>query len=224
VKRTKHFLHWILLAAAWAVVGAAMCSAAEGIEGPETIEPFKFIDFRAIGDWESAIWDVSPAASDLRTAEGGKTLTFLAPPGTYQVSGILVNFSQKRILQVKKSLTVGQGGPAPDPQPGPGPQPAPGPKIAHLVVVEESSQRTVEAARAIASKPVREALATKGIQWHLLDKDQTAQPWAAAYVRLAGAELPRVFAVSVDDRVVQSFRLPSETGLLEWIARQRGPK
>jgi hypothetical protein len=91
------------------------------------------------------------------------------------------------------------------------------------VVVEESSQRTPEQAQTIASQKVRQALAAKGILWHLADKDSKAT-WAKAYARLAGAELPRAFAVSADDRIVEQFALPAEASLLDWISKQRGTK
>lgn len=220
----------LMLCAALAAI-ASMLVAAE-ISGPAKIAPYKLIDHRIAGEWESAIWEIEPSAAvDLRTAENGKAITWVAPPGEYVLRVVLVNFSAKRLAQDRLAVTVGTAPePPPNPQPGPGPAPKPAPGPLWTVIIRESAGQTPDQAAVILSPRVRAlAEAQWGPRWAVLDPSPAARPAQAGFARLlerAAREkrpLPWVYFVGDAGEICDEGPLPAgETQMLEWMARLKG--
>lgn len=182
-----------VVAALCVLVGSALPAE---IAGPTQVEPYKLIDHKLSGSWESAIWEVEPSAGvDLRTTDNGKAVLWVAPPGRYTLRVVLVDFTRKKLAQDKLAVAIG------NPQPGPGPTPEPGPigKLTWVLVVEETSATTREQSAWIHEPAWRQQCASRGISYRVLDPDQRAlvPPAFARWIDVAGAKLPAV--VLVDD-------------------------
>ncbi len=117
---------------------AHACTAQPSIKGENVYPPHTPIVLTAsgIGAKAQCVWDVY-GLDPSNVREVGNALHVWAPPGTYSVSLLVVDFDSKKIDRARYSFRVGDPGPSPPgPQP-PGPTP-PGPqpdKITNLRVL-----------------------------------------------------------------------------------------
>jgi hypothetical protein len=119
------------------------------ITGPTAILPFKLIDHAIAGDWQSAMWEVAPEGkADIRIAADGRSVTWTAPPGTYTLEVIVVNFDKKTIGKAKKVVTIGVTPPVPpDPVPPDPVPPTPGDGLRVLIVEDPLARAGLAAAQ-----------------------------------------------------------------------------
>lgn len=136
--KPRHLFPAILLALVASLAIAQDAPPTSLIEGPVTVAPYKLLEHKIPAGWESAIWEIRPGeAADVRTDPTGNAITWVAPPGAYQVEVILVNFSNKKIQKAIKGVVIGEG-PSPNPLPPPVPSPPPGAK--QLVIFFDRAQ------------------------------------------------------------------------------------
>ena len=78
------------------------------LSGPAVVAPYKLVDITVTGDWESIQWSISPSEqADIRYSADQKTMTFVAPPGTYTIEVITANFTQRQISRARKAVVIG---------------------------------------------------------------------------------------------------------------------
>lgn len=99
------------------------------IEGPEQVDRDTLVRLSVAGEWQDYCW-VVPAGVDGEEVIGdGSRYVFSAPPSTYRVTVVVLGGSG--LEQASTSVTVGEGGVAPEPVPGP-PTPGPAPALTGL--------------------------------------------------------------------------------------------
>jgi len=174
MKPIKLILFVAALAAIFLAAGLA-CGADKLIDAPAQVAPYKLVDAKLSGEWESAIWSIEPeAAVDSRVSADGKLFTFVAPPGQYVIRNLAVNFTKKLVAQGKAVVTIGDAAPVPPGPTPPGPTPEPPkpvPTALFGIVVEETKDRTPAQAALILSAEVEAAFKQAGGQWRTID------PW-----------------------------------------------
>lgn len=132
-------------------------------------------------------------------------------------------------------VEVAGGGPRPDPAPTPGPTPGPGPqpdasRALWLVVLEESVDRTPEAAKVLLDKGLWDRLAARGHRQRVLDKDNpfAVQRGYPAAAQAAGVPLPALLlfdaarAAPADPVAVIPF--PKTSAAVEAAVQKAGGK
>lgn len=201
---------------ALAIALAAVCSVAYGqakIEGPDKIAAFKFVDLKVSGEWESALWEIEPEANvDSRESDGGKTLTFVAPPGTYTARAYLISFTAKKAAKAKKTVVI-EGAVTPDPLDPPEPPPVPGGKKQVAFYLESADLlKLPKAQRYVNSLAFRKALEAKGHAFIRTFDDDTDvppefAPWSNA---AAGKPLPLMLLAPVGGGDIQAIALPAD--------------
>lgn len=216
-----------LAIAAWFCLIGVLCSAEPPkplIEAPEKVEPYRLIEFKAAGDWESVLWEIEPEDRvDVRIGENGKSGIFVAPPGVYKLRAWATNFTQKKQTQAKHSITIGDPPPPPKPEPKPEPKPDPKPKPTTLwgIIIEETAKRTSAHASVILSPKVESLFEPAG-RFLVLDawRDDGARRdlgAASAYAKRADdlKVKPALFIVDPDGTVYYEGRLPETVGEVE---------
>jgi len=105
----------------------AMATAARAadslVTGPTQAVPYTILDHTLAGAWDNALWSITPAGADSRTSADGKTITWVGPPGTYQIQAIAINFATKRLAQTQIICTIGTPPPPAPPTPPTPPNP-----------------------------------------------------------------------------------------------------
>lgn len=191
------------------------------IEGPDLVPPYKFVDLKISGEWESAVWEIEPAAdADCRYSEDGKTLTFVAPPGTYTVRAVLANFSLKKLSQAKKAVKIGAKEPDPVNPPLP---PVPGGQVQVMFFYERDKLDNLpdKQQAILGSLTLRKALEARGhVFLGTFDKDATGPkvvvpaayaPWFQA---VAGKTMPRVAVAPKAGGAIVDYDLPADEDAL----------
>jgi len=150
------------------------CGADKLIDAPAQVQPYRFVDVKVLGEFESAIFTVEPETGvDQRVSADGRVLTFVAPPGAYTVRVVAVSFSAKKLAQGKAVVTIGEApvppGPTPPTPPTPEPPKPPTPKVLWAIVVEETSERTKEQAAVLLSPKVEAAFKATGGKLQIID-------------------------------------------------------
>lgn len=177
--------------AAWLLLcGLVFGGGPSLIEAPPQVAPYKLIDAKISGDWESAIWSVEPEASvDQRVSGDGKMLTFVAPPGCYTVRCVAVNFTDKKLSQAKTVVVIGEGVTPPVPPVPPVPTPD---KPVALYLIYESKDLTPATTAVRDALPWKAAADKAGIRWLCFDQDEGAKKFPEATKRAKAVGLPAV--------------------------------
>lgn len=194
-------------------VPSGLAPVKASIDGPDSIAAYKIVEMKVAGTWEAGGWRIrditvgrTPLNADKRVIDALGTCLWTAPPGVYDVECTLVNFAQKAFFQDAKTVTIGNPQPMPEPEPQPNPTPS---KLWGCIIIEESSRRTPAEAAVYTSQSVRSLLQSKGLEWRLVDKD-AAQGSLATWASRAGADLPKMFAVSADGRPAYEGKVPAD--------------
>ena len=200
-----------------ALLAAVALAAAPGvgtpvavIAGPNTGSPVRPILLDGRGSNGTAFtWLASPADSGrgLVAFDGGKRAAFSAAiPGKYMVLLVV-----DQTAYTGHAIVISE-----DPQPNPFPDPIPPPlKVASVVVVEETAQRTPEQFAVMSAPPWRTYLADSGIKLRFADQDVTDETGALpadlkpAIERAKQDGLPRVVFLDAGGSVVASEALPN---------------
>ena len=203
------------------IVGLFACAArAVDIAGPEQMPAYKMIDHSLPNP---AVWEIKPETGvDMRQAQDGKSITWVAPPGKYQISAIIVkiDFEQKSWTIQKASKEVVIAGPNPPLPPDPDPQPEPGAKYQVALLIESGDLDNLPRAQQaiLASLKLRDELARRG--HHLvgiLERDQAkdAPPGLAPFYEAAsGKPLPRIEIAPVAGGTITDYPLPADEASL----------
>lgn len=181
------------------------------ITGPDEIPAGKPAWFAVAGVSGTASAAFLPTAlldTDPSRVIAGNALFWVAEPGTYVLTAIVVDWDAKRFTPLSKQVTV-TGVPQPNPQPTPEPDPPPVPGERFVLILSESADRTpAEAAVLEALRRHLQAMPEPPI-FRILDPDTpTVGNWGTPYkaeIERRKLALP-VLAVSV---------LPSPSNRLE---------
>jgi len=208
-----------ILATSLAILALGSLLWAGEIVGPERVESYKLIDCEVSGDWEAAIWEIEgPHAADIRTAENGMKVTWVAPPGTYTVRCVLVHFENKRLAQEKLEVVIG----TPDPDPDPIPPPPPEPGKRWIIIIEESSERTPQFASMLvdAQNVWRGYVKSSGHQFRLWDKDVVPRDGASWRDKAQG--VPTLFIADTDGRILYQGDPPTSSAQMLALIKEYG--
>jgi hypothetical protein len=119
----------------------------------------------------TALLDTSPSR-----VMAGNALFWVAEPGTYVLTAIVVDWDAKRFTPLSKQITV--TGDKPNPPVPPTPTPTPGERF--VLIVSETKDRTPEEAATLAT--LRRWLTERGLEWRIVDPTTEAawmEPHAA---------------------------------------------
>ena len=109
----------------------------------------------------------------------GNALFWVAEPGEYVLTAIVVDWDARSFVPLSKQITV-TGVPQPNPQPDPEPDPQPIPGERFVLIVSETKDRTPQEAATLAT--LRRWLTDKGVDWRIIDPTTEAawmEPHAA---------------------------------------------
>jgi hypothetical protein len=144
------FLMPVFLAATLAAIAVLAGEPSTLIDAPDQVAPYKLVDAKINGDWESAIWELAPEGkADLRIAADGKSLIFVAPPGDYTLRAVVVNFTAKKLAQGKRAITIGDPKPPTPPEPPEPPLP-PSPAAAAKQLAIDAAKKLPQGAELVA--------------------------------------------------------------------------
>lgn len=119
---------------------------------------------------------------------GGNALFWVASPGEYTLTAIVVDWEAHRFTPLSKQVTVTGKDPSPNPQPTPEPEPTPVPGERFVLIVSETKDRTPQEASTLAT--LRRWLTDKGVGWRIIDPTTEAE-WMrphAAKLKEAGVK------------------------------------
>jgi hypothetical protein len=197
------------------IVGLTTPAMAVDIAGPEQVAAYKMIDHSLPNP---AVWEIKPESGvDMRQAQDGKSITWVAPPGKYQIVAIIVkiDFEQKSWTIQKASREVVISGSNPPNPPTPEPQPVPGVKYQVAFLVESGNLDNLpQAQRALlASLTLRDEVTKRGHHFlGVLETDQSKtapQALAPFYAATEGKPLPRVAIAPLAGGTITEFALPA---------------
>lgn len=164
----------------------ATVAAVPTIDGPDQVDPGKPAWYRVSGIPDGASVAFLPTPL-LDTAPSrivaGNAMFWVARPGEYTITALVVDWSAKTFVPVTKQITVGEAVPPVPPTPDPQPQPTPVPAGTRLVLIlSESGDRTP--AEAAVQEALRRHLASlpNPPQFRILDPDTpTVGNWGTPY-------------------------------------------
>lgn len=116
------------------------------IAGPDEIPAGKPAWFSVTGVSGTASAAFLPTAlldTDPSRVVAGSALFWVAAPGEYVLTAIVVDWDAKRFTPLSKQITV-TGVPQPNPQPSPEPDPLPVPGDRWVLIISETNRPTVE--------------------------------------------------------------------------------
>lgn len=173
---SDHYCGDLTVGDALGIERPAVVAVVPSIDGPDQVDVGKPAWYRVSGVPDGASVAFLPTPL-LDTAPGrivqGNAMFWMAKPGEYTITALVVDWSAKTFVPVTKQITV--GGDSPNPLPPPVP-PVPGDRW--VIVVSESRDRTPQEAALLAS--VRRWLDQQKVNYRILDPT-TEAAWAAPY-------------------------------------------
>ena len=165
-----------------AIAAPIAADAIPTIAGPDETPAGKPAWYAVTGISSSASAAFMPTAL-LDTAPSrvvqGNALFWVATPGEYVLTAIVVDWDARTFVPLSKQITV-VGVPNPNPQPTPEPDPQPVPGERFVLIVSETKDRTPAEAATLAT--LRRWLTDQKIQWRIIDPTTEAiwmEPHAA---------------------------------------------
>lgn len=147
-----------------------------------------------------------------------KPFTFVDGEGNSRTITEFLGFGQIDEQATFRVLGAPQPDPDPEPEPDPTPPP-PGPRW--LIWVEESSERTAEQAAVIRSRTLQTYLGQHKHTMLVVDKDQRRAD-LNPYIDRAGDELPRVFVVAAEGKVLHEGSVPKTAAAAVELLKEHG--
>lgn len=114
----------------------------------------------------TALLDTSPSR-----VVAGNALFWVAEPGTYVLTAIVVDWDAKRFTPLSKQIAVTGDKPNPPVPPTPDPTPVPGERF--VLIVSETQDRTPQEAATLAT--LRRWLMERGVEWRIIDPTTEAE-------------------------------------------------
>lgn len=199
------------LAAVCVVLVAALSAAAQDLQvtgdGVKTVVVIAKLPFTITAPANGAdyLWKV-PQGVTYAERDNAIDVT-QAPNGELAVSVrvLTVDFDAKKVTRKVYVTTVVVGGAKP-PDP-----PAPTGKVAWVIVVEESAERTVQTARILGDLGFWRSVIAKGVGWHVYDKDD---PVAVSNGYLPDAQkagFPAMLLMNDKGKILKAMKLPAST-------------
>ena len=163
-----------------AIAAAISADSIPEITGPDEVAAGKPAWFSVAGVssgasaafMPTALLDTSPSR-----VVAGNALFWVAEPGEYVLTAIVVDWEAKKFTPLSKSVTV-TGAPSPNPPVPPVPPPVPGERF--VLIVSETKDRTPQEAATLAT--LRRWLTDKRVDWRIIDpttKAEWMEPHAA---------------------------------------------
>jgi hypothetical protein len=149
------------------------------IAGPDETPAGKPAWFAVTGISGTASAAFLPTAlldTDPSRVVAGNALFWVAAPGEYVLTAIVVDWDAKRFTPLSKQVTVTGDKPNPPVPPTPDPTPVPGERW--VVIVSETKDRTPQEAATLAT--LRRWLTDQKIQWRIIDPTTEAEWMRAA--------------------------------------------
>ena len=170
-----------------AIAAAISADSIPEITGPDEVAAGKPAWFSVAGVssgasaafMPTALLDTSPSR-----VVAGNALFWVAAPGEYVLTAIVVDWDAKRFTPLSKQVTV--TGDKPNPPVPPTPPPVPGERF--VLIVSETKDRTPQEAATLAT--LRRWLTERGVQWRIIDPTTEAE-WMephAAKLKEAGVK------------------------------------
>jgi len=173
-----------------AIAAPIAADAIPTIAGPDETPAGKPTWFAVTGISSSASAAFLPTAlldTDPSRVVQGNALFWVAQPGEYVLTAIVVDWDAKRFTPLSKQVTVtGDLKPNPPVPPTPDPTPVPGERF--VLIVSETQDRTPQEAATLAA--LRRWLTDRGVDWRIIDPT-TEAAWMephAAKLREAGVK------------------------------------
>ena len=151
------------------------------IAGPDSIPAGKPAWYAVTGISGTASAAFLPTAlldTDPSRVVQGNALFWVAAPGEYVLTAIVVDWDAKRFTPLSKQVTVTGDKPNPPVPPTPDPTPVPGERF--VLIVSETQDRTPQEAATLAT--LRRWLMERGVEWRIIDPTTEAawmEPHAA---------------------------------------------
>lgn len=200
-----------LAAASWAV------AADPAITGEVKVPRDRLVRLKAEGVEAKAgiYWKVYPSKGvDKADAPKGR-LQFVAPPGTYEVTLLVIRQADGEIdiAEATATVTVGDAGPTPPPTPDPTPDPDKTAARVTVVVVEETGGRTPSHGKVIYDRPTRDWLKAGRHEFELLEVSDPEYGRVGYKPFVDKVGLPAVLVFDADAKgptaPLLAFRLPA---------------
>ena len=167
------------------VAAITAADAIPEITGPDSIPAGKPAWFSVAGVSGSASAAFLPTAlldTSPSRVVAGNALFWVAEPGEYVLTAIVVDWDAKRFTPLSKQVTV-TGEPDPNPPVPPTPTPTPGDRF--VLIVSETKDRTPEEAATLAT--LRRWLTEQKVQWRIIDPTTEAEWMRPHAAKLAEA-------------------------------------
>jgi len=180
------------------------------IDGPDEVATGKPAWYRVSFVPDGATAEFQPTAlldTDPSRVVPGNALFWVAEPGVYVLSAIVIDWQAKRQTWLSKQIRVGE---SPDPEPDPQPDPDPIVKASWGVIVEERSDRTqlpVEQRYVFESEAIR-SMFPPG-KFLVVDRHSTDPAMKPYLDKAATMTVPVLFLMNDDGTVVFSGALPA---------------
>lgn len=173
-----------------AIAASIAADTIPAIAGPDETPAGKPAWFAVTGISGTASAAFLPTAlldTDPSRVVQGNALFWVAEPGEYVLTAIVVDWDARTFVPLSKQITV-VGVPNPNPQPTPEPDPQPVPGERFVLIVSETKDRTPAEAATLAT--LRRWLTDRGVEWRIIDPT-TEAAWMephAAKLREAGVK------------------------------------
>ncbi len=170
-----------------AIAAAISADSIPEITGPDETPAGKPTWFAVTGISSSASAAFLPTSlldTDPSRVVQGNALFWVAAPGEYVLTAIVVDWDAKRFTPLSKQVTV--TGDKPNPPVPPTPPPVPGERF--VLIISETKDRTPAEAATLAT--LRRWLTDRGVEWRIIDPT-TEAAWMephAAKLREAGVK------------------------------------
>ncbi len=168
--------------------------------------------------------DGTPGKSETRTYRGKHLVFMVEAIGTGRVELLIVptgdappNDSDvvRRVIDVDSAVS-------PDDGKKDETKPAPKQPVAWVVVVEESGERTADAAKVLGDLAYWQGLKAKGIDWRFYDKDSADAKRRNLDAFAAEVGMPAVLFLAADGKKVNGFKLPKAVGDIDAKLKEHG--